>query len=204
MTNNSVTQNDTTATPPAGTASPYAAAAATIQQALDTIAAAIPATPLRQQDSVKFVLQRQSVKPELMDKAAIAAATSQVLQGLIDVPETRDTLDFSNTFLPLFEQMDRIAQGLKFAIDARHAKSGIAALNVYSAAKRISQQGYGGADLAVHVANMKPLVKRGQGKKKVTTVPPAATTTPTAPSAPSTPSAPTGHSVPSESAPAKS
>ena len=198
MTNNSVTQNDTTATPPAGTTSQYAAAAATIQQALNTIAAAIPATPLRQQDSVKFIRQRQSVKPELMDKAAIAAATSQVLQGLLDVPETRDTLDFNATFLPLFEQMDRIAQGLKLAIDARRAKSGIAALNVYSAAKRISQQGYGGADLAVHVANMKPLVKRGTGKKKVTPVtPPATTTTPVASSAPSE------HSVPSESAPAK-
>jgi hypothetical protein len=198
MTNNSVTQNDTTATPPAGTASPYAAAAATIQQALDTIAAAIPPTPLRQQDSVKFIRQRQSVKPALMDKAANAAEASQLLQGLIDVPETRDTLDFSDTFLPLFEQMDRIAQNLKLAIDARHAKSGTAALNVYSAAKRISQQGYGGAELAVHVANMKPLVKRGTGKKKVTKA-----TTPAAPSAPSTPSAPTASSVPSESAPAK-
>jgi hypothetical protein len=198
MTNNSVTQNDTTATPPAGTTSPYAAAAATIQQALDTIAAAIPATPLRQQDSVKFIRQRQSVKPALMDKAANAAEASQLLQSLIDVTETRDTLDFSDTFLPLFEQMDRIAQNLKLAIDARHAKSGTAALNVYSAAKRISQQGYGGAELAVHVANMKPLVKRGTGKKKVTKA-----TTPAAPSAPSTPSAPSAHSEPSESAPAK-
>src|SRR5258708_10833888 len=161
MTNNSVTQNDTSATPPAGTASPYAAAAATIQHALDTIAAVIPATPLRQQDSVKFIRQRQTVKPELMDKAAIAAATSQVLQGLLDVPETRDTLDFNATFLPLFEQMDRIAQGLKLAIDARRAKSGIAALNVYSAAKRISHQGYAGAHPPLPLPTINPLVKPG-------------------------------------------
>ena len=198
MTNTNAVQTDTNTTPPAGTGttSPYAAAAATIQQALDTIAAVIPATPLRQQDSVKFIRQRQSVKPELMDKAAIAAATSQVLQGLLDVPETRDTLDFNDTFLPLFEQMDRIAQGLKLAIEARRAKSGTAALNVYATAKRISQQGFGGAELAVHVANMKPLVKRGKGKKKT---PPVATTAPAAPSAPSA----SAHSVPSESAPEK-
>src|SRR5258707_15552531 len=107
-----------------------------------------------------------------MDKDAMAAATSQVLQGLLDVPETRDTLVFNDTFLPLFEQMDRIAQGLKLAIDARRAKTGTAALNVYSAAKRISQQGYGRADLAEHVARMKPLVQRGKGKKKVTPVTP--------------------------------
>jgi len=94
--------------------------------------------------------------------------------------------------------MDLIAQKLKFAIEARHAKSGTAALNVYSAAKRIAQQGYGGADLAVHVANMKPFVKRGKGKKKVTAVPPPAAMT-----TPSTPSAPTAHSVPSESASTK-
>ena len=48
MTNTSVTQNDTKATPmtpTTGDTSPYAAAVATIQQELDTIAAAIPHDP---------------------------------------------------------------------------------------------------------------------------------------------------------------
>ena len=192
MTNTNVVPNDTSATPttpPARATSSYAAAAATIQQALDAITAVIPATPLTLETSIKFIRNRQHVKPELMDKAATAAESAPVLQSLIDVADTRDTLAFNTAFLPLFEQMDRIAQGLKLSIDARRAKSGTAALNVYSAAKRIAQQGYGGADLAVHVANMKPLVKRGPGRKKKTE-PPAATSAPAAPLAPVTTSAP--------------
>jgi hypothetical protein len=114
------------------------------------------------------------------------------------VPDTRDTLAFNAAFLPVFERMALMAGDLKLSIDMRRAKSGTAALNVYSAAKRMSKQGFGGAVLAGHVANMKPLVKRGPGKKKGPTVPPPATTT-----APSTPSAPTAHSEPFESAPAK-
>ena len=58
-----------------------------------------------------------------MDRAATATEASTVLQGLLDVSETRDTLVFNDTFLPLFEQMDRIAQGLKLAIDARRPRA---------------------------------------------------------------------------------
>jgi hypothetical protein len=203
MTNNSVTQNDitaTAATPPADNAATYAAAVATIQQALDTIAAAMPPKPPALEAApLKFIRRRLSVKPELMDKAATAAESAPLLQSLIDVPDTRDTLAFNAAFLPVFERMALMAGDLKLSIDMRRAKSGTAALNVYTAAKRISQQGFGGSALAGHVANMKPLVKRGAGgKKKGTTEPPPAVTT-----APSTPSAPTAHAVESESAPAK-
>ena len=132
-----------------------------------------------------------------MDKAAIAAETAPLLQGLLDVAETRDTLAFSSVFLPIFERMDRIAQDLKLSIDARRAKSGTAALNVYSAAKRMSEQGFGGKVLATHVAGMKPLVKRGPGRKKVTVAPATpATPSPKAPSAPVSTSAPVSSSTP--------
>ncbi len=199
MTNNSVTQNDTTATHPADNAATYAAAVATIQQALDTIAAAMPQKPPALEAApLKFIRQRQSVKPELMDKAATAAESATLLQSLIDVPDTRDTLAFNAAFLPVFERMALMAGDLKLSIDMRRAKSGTAALNVYSAAKRMSQQGFGGSALAGHVANMKPLVKRGPGKKKGSKVTPPATTT-----APTAPSAPSPHSEQSESAPAK-
>ena len=200
MTNNSVTQNDTTATHPADNAATYAAAVATIQQALDTIAAAMPQKPPALEAApLKFIRQRQSVKPELMDKAATAAESVPLLQSLIDVPDTRDTLAFNAAFLAVFERMALMAGDLKLSIDMRRAKSGTAALNVYSAAKRMSQQGFGGSALAGHVANMKPLVKRGPGRKKVTKVPPPVATT-----ALEAPSAPSAHSVPSESDPAKS
>lgn len=201
MTTASAVQNDTTATPPADNAATYAAAVATIQQALDTIAAAMPPKPPALEAApLKFIRQRLTVKPELMDKAATAAESAPLLQGLIDVPDTRDTLAFNAAFQPVFERMDLIAQDLKLSIDMRRAKSGTAALNVYSAAKRMSQQGFGGSALAGHVANMKPLVKHGPGKKKGTKAStPVATTAPEAPSAPPA----STHSVASESAPEK-
>ena len=177
MTNNnsSVVQNDAPTTPaPAPAAGPYADAVATIQAALDAILAAIPATPLKQQSTVKYVRRRQGVKPELIAKAVTAAQTASVLQSLLDVPDARDTLAFGDAFRPIFDRMNGIAQDLKFAIEARHVKSGAEALTVYATAKRIAQ-GPDGAEMTSHVANMKTSVRRGVKKAKVTTEPPAAT-----------------------------
>lgn len=177
--NNSVVQNDVPAT---GT-DPYSQAVATIQQALDTILATVPATPLTDQSSIDYVRKRQAVQPELIARAVTAAGTTPVLQSFIDVTEARDNLAFTSAFRPVFDRMNGIAQDLKFAIDTRHAKSGSQALTVYHTAKRIAQGPTGEAELAAHVANMKAVIRRG-GKKKVT--PPPATATP-APSAPAEP-----------------
>jgi hypothetical protein len=173
----SVVQNDVPTTP-APSPLPYAEAVATIQQALDAIAAAIPATQLKQQSTVKYVRQRQGVKPELIAKAVTAAQAAPVLQNFLDLTDARDALAFSDAFRPLFDRMNGIAQDLKFAIDARHAKSGAEALTVYATAKRISQ-GPNGAELTSHVANMKTVVRRGGKRTKVTTVPPPAAAPPT-------------------------
>jgi hypothetical protein len=186
MTNNSssVVQNDVPTTPaPSPAAGPYADAVATIQAALDAIIAAIPATPLKQQSTVKYVRQRQGVKPELIAKAVTTAQAAPVLQNFIDVAGARDSLAFSDAFRPVFDRMNGIATDLKFAIDARHVKSGTEALTVYATAKRISQ-GPDGAELTSHVANMKTAVRRGGKKAKVTTEPPPAATAPTSATTP--------------------
>src|ERR1700694_3674777 len=104
MTNNSssVVQNDVPTTPaPVPAAGPYADAVTAIQAALDAIVAAIPATPLKQQSTVKYVRRRQGVKPELIAKAVTAAQTAPVLQSLLDVPDARDTLAFGDAFRPI-------------------------------------------------------------------------------------------------------
>jgi hypothetical protein len=186
MTNNnsSVVQNDVPATAP----DPYTAAVATIQAALDTILATIPATPLKDQSPIAYVRKRQAVQPELIARAVTAAGTAPVLQSLIDVTEARDNLAFTDAFRPVFDRMNGIAEDLKFAIDTRHAKSGAEALTVYHTAKRIAKGPNGEAELAAHVANMKEVVHRG-GKKKVTKAP---ATAPTAPPTPATVSTPAG------------
>src|SRR5258706_1054586 len=64
--NDSATQNDTPTTPTtptAGDTSPYAEAAAQIQQALDTIAAEIPAVPLTLQSTRTDIRRRQGTNP---------------------------------------------------------------------------------------------------------------------------------------------
>jgi hypothetical protein len=184
MTNNnsSVVQNDVPATAP----DPYTAAVATIQAALDTILATIPATPLADHSPIAYVRKRQAVQPELIARAVTAAGTAPVLQSLIDVTEARDNLAFTTAFRPVFDRMNGIAEDLKFAIDTRHAKSGSEALTVYHTAKRIAKGPNGEAELAAHVANMKEVVHRG-GKKKVTKAPATALTAPPKPATVSTP-----------------
>src|SRR5258708_25389340 len=175
MTNNSsVVQNDV----PAAGSDPFSQGVATTQQALDTILAAIPATPRKDQSPIDYVRKRQSVQPELIARALTAAGTAPVLQSFIDVAEARDNLGFTTAFRPVFDRMNGIAQDLKFAIDTRHAKSGFEALTVYHTAKRIVKGASGAAELAAHVANMKEVIRRG-GEKKGT--PPAAPAPPTHP-----------------------
>jgi hypothetical protein len=174
MTNDSssVVQNDVPATAP----DPYSAVVAAIQQALDTILAAIPATPLKETSPIDYVRKRQNVQTQLIARAVTAAGTAPVLQSFIDVAEARDNLGFIIAFRPVFDRMNGIAQDLKFAIDTRHAQSGSQALTVYHTAKRIAKGPSGQAELAAHVANMKEVIRRG-GKKKVTPPPAPAPTT---------------------------
>src|SRR5258708_17940128 len=163
MTNNnsSVVQNDVPATAP----DPYSQAVATIQQALDAILAAIPATPLKDQSPIAYVRKRQAVQPELISRAVTAAGTTPVLHSLIDVTEARDNLAFTNAFRPVFDRMNGIAEDLKFAIDTRHAKSGSEALTVYHTSKRIAKGPGGVAQLAAHAAKMKAHSNRVGGRR---------------------------------------
>ncbi len=182
MTNESVTQNDTTATPTTpttGDTSPYAEAVATIQKALDSIAAVIPAIPLTLQSTRTYIRRRQGTKPELIDTAATAAQETPSLQGLLDVTAARDNLAFNTAFGPLFARMDRIGQDLKFQIDARHAQSSAQALTVFSAAKRLAEQVPGGAEVAKHVDAMKLVAPAGKKVKRTKVTEPPVATPPT-------------------------
>jgi hypothetical protein len=184
MTNTSVTQNNTKATPTTPTTvdtSPYAAAVAMIQQALDTIAVAIPTIPLTLGQTRTYVRRRQNTKPELIGTAATAVDETPALRGLLDVAGARDNLAFNTAFGPLFARMDRIGQDLKFQIDARHVQSNSQALTVYSAAKRLAEQVPGWAEVAKHVDAMKLVAPVGKKVKrtKVTTEPPVAVPAPT-------------------------
>src|SRR5258706_4087525 len=181
-TTKSATKNatpTTPTTPTVGDTSPYAEAAAKIQQALDTIAAEIPAIPLTLQSTRTYIRRRQGTKPVLIARAATAAEETPALKGLLDVAAARDNLAFNDAFGPLFARMDRINQDLKFQIDARHAQSSAQALTVYSAAKRLAEQVPGGAEVAKHVDAMKVVAPSGKAKRPKVTEPPVAVPTPT-------------------------
>src|SRR5258708_19244596 len=182
MTNNSATQNDTPTTPTTptvGDTSPYAEAVAKIQQALDTIAAEIPAIPLTLQATRTYIRRRQNTKPELIDTAATAAEETPALQGLLNVTAARDNLAFNTAFGPLFAPMDRIGQDLKFQIATPHAQSSAQALTVYSAAKRLAEQVPGGAEGAKHVDAMKLVAPAGKKVKRTKVTEPPVATPPT-------------------------
>ena len=72
--------------------------------------------------------------------------------------------------------MNLVNEDLRLALEARRAKCGAQAMNVYAAAKRLAA-GQGAPGIATHVDQIKEFMPKGKGpqkKKKPTTAPPAA------------------------------
>jgi hypothetical protein len=195
MTNTNVVPNDTPAT---GTPQSYSDAAAQALKALDAVAALIPTSPLKQGAPIQYIRRRQAVNPELIDRAVDTVEATPSLQSLLDPAQTRDSVAFNDAFRPVLSRINAMGQDLRLEIDLRHAKAGEDALAVYATAKRLSTRP-SGAELASHVAAMKPVARppKKRTRKKATTEPPAATT------APSAPTVPTTHSVTAEESPTK-
>ena len=92
--------------------------------------------------------------------------------GLMDVADTRDMLDMENALRPVFKRMNLVNEDLRLALEARRAKCGAEAMNVYAAAKRLAA-GQRAPGIATRVDQMREVMPQGKGprKKKLTTEP---------------------------------
>lgn len=172
MSNKNVAQSDSAAP---GEALSYDEIAARMQQALDTISSLIPSVPMTMETTVSYIRQRLGVSPKVIDRAATAAEESSLLRGLMDVADTRDMLDMEKALRPVFQRMNLVNEDLRLALEARQAKCGAEAMNVYAAAKRLAA-GQGAHAIVPHVDQIKEVMPKGKGprKKKQTTAPPPA------------------------------
>ena len=91
----------------------------------------------------------------------------------MDLADTRDMLAMERALRPIFDRMNVVNGDLRLALDARRAKCGAEAMNVYAAAKRLAV-GQGGWTAAIHVDRIKALMPKGKGprRKKAATEPP--------------------------------
>ena len=158
-----------------GEALSYDEIAARMQQALDTIASLIPSVPMIMGNTVSYIRQRLGVSPTVIARAATAAEESSLLRGLMDVADTRDMLDMETALRPVFKRMNLVNEDLRLALEARQAKCGAEAMNVYAAAKRLAA-GQGAPEIATHLDQIREVMPKGKGprKKKQTTAPLAA------------------------------
>jgi hypothetical protein len=158
-----------------GEALSYDEIAARMQGALDTIASLIPSVPMIMGNTVSYIRQRLGVSPTVIARTATAAEESALLRSLMDVADARDMLDMEKALRPVFQRMNMVNEDLRLALDARRAKCGAEAMNVYAAAKRLAARP-GAPEIAPHLDQIKDVMPKGKGprKKKQTMAPPAA------------------------------
>lgn len=103
-----------------------------------------------------FVRSHKAIPAQFIATAIAAVESTPELQSVnkFDVTEARDVLQFIDAFRTVVDQMDVLAQQLKFTIDGRKAKVAADALQIYDIAKGVARDPGSGV-LQLHVKNMR-------------------------------------------------
>ncbi|MCU1350210.1 MAG: hypothetical protein JWO56_3240 [Acidobacteria bacterium] len=160
----SVTADGGSTAPPSVPPSPqpqvdYAALAAEVNQAIDTMVELLPKFLAAAENSTAFIRRRRNVPLSLVEKAVATVEQNTQLQGLLDLADARDMLSFQQYFRPVFDRMTAATNELGFSLDARTAEVGRASRQVYAVAKSVVSRTPGMIRLAAHVEAMKPDVQ---------------------------------------------
>jgi hypothetical protein len=104
-----------------------------------------------------------SVPPEFIEltNLAVANENSLVRGGAASPAEVRDSLDYADAFDPVADELEALAQFVRFSVTAARHKAGSAALTTYALAKRLAKQPET-AHLAPLVADMARALGRGR------------------------------------------
>lgn len=134
----------------------YQQLATEFMSGLDTLAAIIPKLEVKHVTTANLVKAHQNIPNPFLASTVAAVEQSGELQVLkkLDVPSSRDTLQFIEAFRTVADKLNGVAQSLEFTLRSRKATLAVAALKIYDLAKSISRDP-GSAGMALHVANMK-------------------------------------------------
>jgi len=104
---------------------------------------------------------RRSVSADFLGMTVAAVDASTELQGVnqLDTNDCRDTLQFSQAFQPLIDQLLGVARRVDLLIRVREAKAGRGALGIYNIAQRVASNP-NNTHLAVHVENLRAELRR--------------------------------------------
>lgn len=135
----------------------HQAAAQAIVEQLRRMRETIPhfAVPTRKGSRQNLVMTA-SLPPEFIELTAVARTHSAALvRGETLTPaETRDLMAYGDAFRPVADELEAMAQFVRFSIDAAKDKAATEALTTYSLARRLARS-EAHADLAPHVADMR-------------------------------------------------
>jgi hypothetical protein len=108
-----------------------------------------------------------SLPAAFVELTAVARTNSAALvRGEGTTPaETRDLMAYGDAYNPVADELEAMAQFIRYSIAAAKAKAGVEALTTYSLARRLARRPEH-ADLAPHVADMRrALGNRGKRSK---------------------------------------
>jgi hypothetical protein len=144
---------------PAPIITPYQKIAAQLTTAIAETVAQIPGY----NDDLSGIPKRirRSVSTDFLGMTMAAVDASTELQGVnqLDTIDCRDTLQFSQAFQPLMDQLLGVARRVDLLIRVREAKAGRGALGIYSIAQRVALNP-NNTHIAVHVENLKAELRR--------------------------------------------
>jgi hypothetical protein len=165
---------------PAPVITPYQKIAAQLGTAINDTVVQIPGY----NDDLSNIARRlrRPVSTEFVGMTVAAVDASPELQGVnqLDTTDCRDTLQFSQAFQPLIDQILGVARRVELLIRVREAKAGRSALGIYNIAQRVALNP-NNTHVKVHVENLKAELRRKRiGRPAKAPAPPA----PVAPHAP--------------------
>ena len=133
----------------------YAAAAAEVNKALDTIAALVPKFLAAEENSTEFVKLRKNTPIPLIEKAIATAEQNEAVHPLYDIANARDMLAFRQYFRPIQDRLKAAERDLGFSLDARLMEVGRKTRQFYAVAKSVVAHTSGVEILASQVDGMK-------------------------------------------------
>jgi hypothetical protein len=158
----------TPAIPLSPTVTRYQQLADEFMAGLDTLAAIIPKLELKHATTSNFVKGHQNIPNAFLASSIATVEQNADLHGLkkLDVPASRDALQFIEAFRSVSDKVNAFGANLDFTLRSRKAALAVTALQIYDIAKGMARDP-GGAPLAAHVEHMKRDLNRRRPSLKL-------------------------------------
>ena len=142
------------------TPNPYTEGAQTLLQQLRQMREVIPHFAIPEGRRARARLSKAaSVPPEFVELTEVATSNEKVLRREGATPDVRDRMSYADAYNPVADELEALAQFVRFSVTAARNKAGREALTTYSLAQRLAKSPET-AHLAPYVEDMRRALKR--------------------------------------------